>query len=69
MKVYKFTISYDNKPYTDSVILPIDHNKTDEEICQMMMNKFISWKQMLKTAGEITPEPFVSLEQEDQESS
>jgi hypothetical protein len=69
MKVYKFTMSYDNRPYTDSVILPIDHNKTDEEICQIMMNKFISWRQTLITPGEITAEPFELSKQEDQESS
>lgn len=57
MKIYKFTMTYDNKPYTDAVNLPDDHTKTDEEILQMMLEKFKSWKMMLDIPGEITEEP------------
>jgi hypothetical protein len=57
MKIYKFTMTYDNKPYTDAVNLPDDHTKTDEEILQMMLEKFKSWKMTLNNPGEITEEP------------
>ena len=57
MKIYKFTMTYDNKPYTDAVTLPDDHTKMDEEILQMMLEKFKSWKMTLNNPGEITEEP------------
>lgn len=52
MKTYKFTMMYNDKPYTDAVNLTDDHTKTDQEIVQMMLEKFISWKKLLETASE-----------------
>jgi hypothetical protein len=57
MKIYKFTMTYDNKPYTDAVNLPDDHDKTDDEIMNMMLEKFRLWKSRLDNPIGITEEP------------
>jgi len=57
MKIYKFSMTYDGKPYTDAVNLPDDHTHTDEEIMQMMLSKFTSWKYTLENPSGITEEP------------
>lgn len=56
MKIYKFTMTYDDKPYTDAVNLSDDHTKTDQEIMQMMLDKFLLWKTNLQNSGAITEE-------------
>ena len=54
MKIYKFSMTYDGKPYTDAVNLPDDHTHTDEEIMQMMLTKFSTWKNMLANPGDLS---------------
>lgn len=56
MKIYKFTMTYDNKPYTDAVNLSDDHTFTDEQIMQMMLEKFTDWKNKLDNPIGITEE-------------
>lgn len=49
-------MTYDDKPYTDAVNLSDDHTKTDQEIMQMMLDKFLLWKTNLQNSGAITEE-------------
>ena len=56
MKTYRFTMTYNDKPYIDAVNLPDDHTKTDQEIMQMMLDKFVLWKTNLENPGVITEE-------------
>jgi hypothetical protein len=66
MKIYKFTMTYDDKPYTDAVNLPDDHTYTDEQIMEMMLNKFTMWKTRLENPSGITEEPPLPVEESTQ---
>lgn len=57
-------MTYNDKPYTDAVNLPDDHTYTDDQIMQMMLEKFVSWKSRLETPGVITEEQVIPVVEE-----